>query len=632
VEGLVRAAKRLADALRAPWTAVFIETPRAAAFGDAERQQVAAVLQLAAQLGAHVASVPATNVIEGLKAYTIEARATQLVVGKSARSRWFELRHGSVVDRLVRETPGLAVHVLPLAERAERPRLRGGAAAVRGRWGSPIGYLLSVLMVAAVTGVGVSLSALGSLTNLALLYLIPVMAAATLYGLRTGIFAGLLSSLAYNFFFLPPLHTFTINDPSNIVTALMLLAVAAVTSQLAARVRLQADLAQRSAGQNAALAGFARQLTGLMDAEALGRTLCGEAARLLGVDTVFLLPGSTELELAAAMPPENGLDVIARTAAGWAYDHGQPAGRGSETLTASDWLFQPLMVGDRALAVFGIARELDDPIRSDQLPLLLSLIDQAALALERISLETEMAKVSQLKERDRLRAALLSSVSHDLRTPLTIILGSIAELRRSDGADKAADKALVTSIDAEAQRLNRFVANLLDMARVEAGALKLALEPVDLTEAVTAAVHDLKRVLAGHPVRLDASPDLPLVRLDPQLFHHCLINLLDNAGKYAAPRSPILVQARRRPDGLTLSVIDEGRGLPPGEEMRMFETFTRLEGSDRSGGTGLGLAIVKGFAEAMGASVAAAGRTEPTGACFSIHFPEALLMRGSEAA
>ncbi|MEA3002388.1 MAG: two-component system, OmpR family, sensor histidine kinase KdpD, partial [Sphingomonadales bacterium] len=627
-QGLVRAAKRLADALRAPWTAIFVETPRAAQFGEAQRQQVAAVLQLAAQLGANVASIPAVNVIEGLKNYAIEARATQLVVGKSARSRWFELRHGSVVDRLVRETPGMAVHVLPMDERPEAPRLKAGAAAGAGAWGRPLGYLVSVLMVAGVTGLGVSIYALGNLTNLALLYLIPVMAAATLYGLRTGIAAGLLSALAYNFFFLPPLHTFTISDPSNIVTALMLLAVAAVTSQLAARVRLQADLAQRSAGQNAALAGFARQLTGLIDAEELGRTLCGEAGRLLGVQAVFLLPGEQGLALAAAVPPENRLDSIDMAAAGWAFDHGQPAGRGSETLTASDWLFQPLMVGKRALAIFGIARELDDPIRSDQLPLLLSLLDQAALALERISLEAEMAKVSQLKERDRLRAALLSSVSHDLRTPLTTILGSVAELRRSAGADKA----LVASIETEAQRLNRFVANLLDMARVEAGALKLALEPVDLTDAVTTAVHDLKQALAGHPIRLDVSPELPLVRVDPQLFHHCLINLLDNAGKYAEPGSPITVAARRRPDGLTLSVLDEGPGLPPGREINVFETFTRLEGSDRKGGTGLGLAIVKGFAEAMGLAVSASNRSEPRGACFSLLFPERLLVRGSTAA
>jgi len=621
-EGLVRAAKRLADALRAPWTAVFIETARAAQFGEEERQRVASVLQLASQLGANVTSVPAANVVDGLKTFTLEARATQLVVGKSSRSRWFEFRHGSIVDRLVRETPGIAVHVLPPSEGPDRPRLRGGVTLAPSRWGSSLGYLVSALMVAVVTGLGVSLVALENLTNLALLYLIPVMAAATLYGLRTGIVTGLLSSLAYNFFFLPPLHTFTINDPSNLVTAFMLLAVAAVTSQLAARVRAQAELARRSAGQNAALAGFARQLTGLMDEAELGRILCSEVGRLLDVHTIFLLPQDTGLKVTSAVPPSDRLSPIDSAAADWAYEHRKPAGRGSETLTASDWLFQPLVVGEKALGVFGIAREVGDPVRSDQLPLLLSLLDQAALALERIMLEAEMATVSQLQERDRLRAALLSSVSHDLRTPLTTILGSIAELRRAGGGDPA----LIESIDTEAQRLHRFVANLLDMARIEAGALNLKLEPVDLTDAVATAVHDLKQALAGHEIRLDVSPDLPLVRLDPQLFHHCLINLLDNAGKYAAPGSPIVIAAQRRHDGIELSLLDEGPGLPPGEETRVFETFTRLEGSDRKGGTGLGLAIVKGFAEAMGMSVSASNRAEPKGACFSLFMPERLFV------
>jgi two-component system sensor histidine kinase KdpD len=188
---------------------------------------------------------------------------------------------------------------------------------------------------------------------------------------------------------------------------------------------------------------------------------------------------------------------------------------------------------------------------------------------------------------------------------------------------------LIASIETEAQRLNRFVGNLLDMVRVEAGALKLALEPVDLTDAVAAAVHDLKPALAGHRIRLDVSPELPLVRLDPQLFHHVLINLLDNAGKYAEGGGAITVAAQRRPDGLDLAVLDEGPGLPEGEEKRLFETFTRLEGSDRKGGTGLGLAIVKGFAEAMGAKVSASNRVEPKGACFALHFPERLLVRGS---
>lgn len=239
-----------------------------------------------------------------------------------------------------------------------------------------------------------------------------------------------------------------------------------------------------------------------------------------------------------------------------------------------------------------------------------------------------MATIAQLKERDRLRAALLSSVSHDLRTPLTTILASLAELKRTDPGDAV----LIESIQTEGERLNRFVANLLDMARIEAGALRLAMEPVDLTDAVASAAHDLRHVLHGHDINLDVSPELPLVRTDPQLFHHCLINLLENAGKYADPDTPITIAARRDREGMTLSVIDRGPGLPPGEEARIFETFARLEGSDRKGGTGLGLAIVKGFAEAMGLSVTAASQDEPRGACFMIRFPESLVVRTRAAA
>ena len=619
---LVRAAKRVADGLRAPWTAVHIETPRTARLSDAENAQIAATLHLASQLGGQVATVPAESVLEGLKRFTAEARATQLIVGKSARSRWFELRHGSVVDRLVRETPGIAVYVLPMLEapapgRHHRPR---------GRWGSPADYIVSLGLVVAVTVLGATIFSLGNITNIGLLYLLPVMVAATRYGVRPGVVTGLVSSLAYNFFFIPPTRTFTIQDQQNIITVLVLMGVAVVSSQLAARVRAQAELAQRSAAQNSTLAGFARLLTGVSTQEDLGQTLCAEVARLLDVSAVLLLPEHGQLGLRAAYPPEDRLEMIEQAAAQWSFDHNSPAGRGSDTLTASEWLFHPLAAGGRALGVLGVARiDAGNPLRSDQLPLLLSLLDQAALAFERIALESEMAMVTQLKERDRLRAALLSSVSHDLRTPLTTILGMLGEMRPAgEGQEEQ-----LSAARAEAERLNRFVANLLDMVRIEAGALHQSIEPVDLAEAVAAAVHDLRRVLEDHPVRLDVPPELPFASVDPQLFHHCLINLIENAGKYGDPGSSITLTARRQPGSMTLSVMDEGPGLPPGDEARIFETFTRIEGSDRKGGTGLGLAIVKGFAEAMGLSVSAANRTDRAGAIFTIRFPEALLRKGN---
>ncbi|MGN6271103.1 MAG: DUF4118 domain-containing protein [Sphingomonas sp.] len=624
-DGLVRAGKRLADALKAPWTAVHVETPRSREFGDDERLRLATVLNLASELGATVISVAADNAVAGLKSYVADARATQLIVGKSTRSRWFELRHGSVVDRLVRETPGVAVHVLPFD--ALRPP---GSAAPRRRsadWGSWQGYWWTLAMVVGVTALAKLLATVLGVGNVALLYLLPVMAAASLYGLRTGLAAGIASSLAYNFFFLSPIYTLTVENPENVITILVLLGVALVTSQFAARVRTQADVAGSSARQNAALAGFLRRVTASATDDESMQAICAEMAGLFDVETVLLLPSPEGPKVRAAYPPHDRLAPIEFAAAQWALDNAQPAGRGSDTLISSDWLFYPMKASRGVIGAIGFARaDSGDPLRSDQLPLVMSLIEQATLLLERLQLQEEMRGIAQVKERDRLRAALLSSVSHDLRTPLTSILAAAAALRRGATPD------LIDTIETDANRLNRFVANLLDMARVEAGALKLRIEPTDLTDAVASAVQDTRGSLEGHPIRLDVSPSLPLVRIDARLFHHCLINLLDNTGRYADPGTPIDIVAARRPDGIVFSIIDQGPGLPPGQEQSVFETFARVEGSDRSkGGTGLGLAIVKGFAEAMGLAVTASNRADPRGACFSLHFPDALLVRESDA-
>ena len=622
-DGLVRAAKRAADALRAPWTAVHVETPRTRDFTADDRQRLSAVLNLASELGGAVASVPADTVVNGLKTYLTDARATQLIVGKSERSQWFEWRHGSVVDRLIRETPGVAVHVLPFEQVPQPGSAAARAPRRRGTWGRWQSYVWTVLMVAAVTALGRLLLTEIAISNIALLYLLPVMFAASLYGLRPGLVAGGLSSLAYNFFFLPPLYTFTIADPENFVTIVVLLGVAFVTSQFAARVRAQADLAASSARQNASLAGFLRRVTASANDDELMQTICAELAALFDVQTALLVNSPHGPQLRAAYPPQDRLDQLELAAAQWSFENAQPAGVGSSTLTASDWLFYPMKAAKGVIAVLGFSREDGgDPLRSDQLPLATGLIEQATLVLERMGMEDEMRDIAQVRERDRLRAALLSSVSHDLRTPLTLILAAATELRTSTAPE------LIDTIQNEADRLNRFVANLLDMARVEAGALKLKVTPTDLTDAVASAVQDTRRMLEGHKIRLDVSPGLPLVLIDQQLFHHCLINLLDNAGRYAAPGTPIDIVAKRTPTELVFSIIDEGPGLPPGREQAVFETFTRLEGSDRSkGGTGLGLAIVKGFAEAMGLSVEASTRASPKGACFALHFPHALLVR-----
>jgi two-component system sensor histidine kinase KdpD len=630
--GLVRSAKRMADALGAPWTAVHVETTRELGLSDAERRQLAATLELAQHLGGQTATIPAESVTEGLSAYLDEARATQLILGKATRSRWHEWRHGSVVDRMVRHGSGIAVHVLTLEDNPDSARTAQASIGRRiapDRWGTPAGYAISLGLVALVTLIGHSISSLGNVTNIALLYLFPVLVAATRHGLRTGLVTGLASSLAYNFFFIPPLYTFTIADPQNLITVMVLLGIAVLVSQMASRVRDHALLARNSAAQNGALAGFARHLTGISSEMELGQVLCAEVARLLDVRAALLLPENGNLEVRAANPPENRMETLENAAARWAFDNNRRAGRGSDTLTACEWLFTPIGAAGHVLGVLGIAR--DDtaaPLRIDQMPLLSSLLDQAGLAFERIALEHEMSNVAKLREQDRLRTALLSSVSHDLRTPLTAIIGNLDAIRPADPVQ--ADQ--LGTARAEAERLRGFVANLLDMARIEAGVLTRSSEPVDLADAIAGAVHDLRTRLTANPIHMDVSPDLPFVLVDPQLFQQCLINLIDNAAKYGEPGTPITIAAQREPGLLKLMVMDEGPGLPPGEEDRIFETFARIEGSDRKGGTGLGLAIVRGFCTAMGLSVSAANRTDTHGACFTISFDDAHLTNAEEPA
>ena len=352
-DALVRAAKRVADSLRGPWTAVFIETPRAAHFTDAQHARVAATMTLATQLGAAVATVPATDVVEGIQSFLADARATQLVIGKSRRSRWFELRHGSVVDRLIRATPGVAIHVMPVDGGSGREK-RGDQAPAR--WGSPLGYAVVAALIAAITAGGVALRPDFDLGNMALLYLLPVMVGASLYGLRTGLFAGIASSLAYNFFFLPPVGTLSISNPENVVSVVVLLGIAFATSQLTARVRAQADLATASARTNATLAGFLRRIAGVNDQDTAAQMICDDVHRLLDVEVVLLGPsGGADLEMLAASDGDYRLDTMDNAAARWAFDTGTATGKGSGTLAASEWLFQPLKAGDRVLGVLGVA-------------------------------------------------------------------------------------------------------------------------------------------------------------------------------------------------------------------------------------------------------------------------------------
>ncbi|MES2095623.1 MAG: sensor histidine kinase KdpD [Pseudomonadota bacterium] len=608
---LVRTAKRLADALKASWHAVSIETPRTAGFSEEQRRQIADTLTLAASLGATISTIPAENVVTGLRTQIDEMRATQLVIGKSVRSWWFALRHGSVVDAMLATTEGLAVHVIPAGKGA--PQQRGGI--VRGDWSLAFNAAAIVLLVAATTALGRLVEPLIGVGGIDLIFLLPVILASARLGLGQGIATGIFSGLAYNFFFLPPLYTFTIADPQSLLTMLVLIGIATFTANLTGRLKVRATIGARSAQENAAVAAFGQALARASDWQSTSQTICDEMAHLLGVSVVLLDQRDGELERIAAAPDgTTPFGPVDRAAADWAWSRGEATGAGTGTLVSADWQFQPLKTSLGVLGVVGMsAADGGNPVGAERAVLLATLLGQAALAHERLTLEGQLREVSVLRERDRLRAALLSSIGHDLRTPLTSVGAAIDAI-----AAEHPDEPSVPIAREEVARLRRFLDNLVDMVRIDSGALNLTLEPIDLTDAVAGAVHDLKTLLNGSHIDLRVPPNLPLVEADPTLLHHILINLLANASVHGG-EGAIEIVGKRTADHVELSVRDHGPGLPAGLKAHVFETFARGRGDDRHGGSGLGLAIAKGFADAMKVTISAKNASDG-GAVFTLGF------------
>ena len=488
-------------------------------------------------------------------------------------------------------------------------------------------YAGALAMVAVSTLIGLWIAPRWGTAPVDMIYLPAVLAAAALWGIGPGLLAGIAAALCYNFFFTAPVHTLRMDRVADVVTVVVLLIVALVTSRLAAGIRQQARLAAAHAARNATIAGFAGRLLSCSTEEQIADTACQELRGLFDCNAM-LVSGLPEPHIIATVPAGNRLTPSDLAAAALTLESGEPAGRATPRIQPAEWQFHAVKSSGATIAAAGLAR--DDgrpPVDDDQLPLLGSLLDQIALALERARADADRREVTNLRERDRLRSALLSSVGHDLRTPLTGIIGAAAELRR-EGRN---DVELVATIETEAGKLERYISNLLDMARIEAGAVKLKTEPVDLIDAVSAALKDLRSGLSNRNIDVDLADDLPLVRADPQLLHHCLINLIDNAARHSSEEGSIRVAGTASRGEARITVEDEGPGLPQ-EKERTLDKFARIEGSDRTGGAGLGLAIVKAFADAMGAKVTASNRTDKRGAAFALRFPKPLVIHAAEPA
>lgn len=625
--GLVRYTKRLADRLHAPFTAISIETRRSLQLSDQERDRLADTLRLAESLGGEALTIPAVGrrIADDVINFAQGNNVTQIVIGKSTRSRWFEMARGSVVHDLVRRAGNISVHVIPGDELPDEALPKTAVqTAARSEPFNPLPYLKALGIVLVGLGAAVLLQPRFGIENVDLVLLTAVVAVAVRYGLWPSLLASLAASLAYNFFFLPPVYTFTITDPTNVAAFFFFMLIAILVSNVAARVRTQADTAIGRIRTTEQLYAFSRKLAGTATLDDVLWASAYQIALMLKVRVVLLLPEDGLLTVKSGYPPEDQLGQADLAAANWAWSNDRSAGRGSDTLPGAKRLFLPMRTGRGPIGVIGIDDDRSGPLLTpDQRRLLDALVDQGALAIERVLLVEDMDRVKRTVESERLRSALLTSISHDLKTPLASVLGAASTMRDLAGALSDTEKRdlLATVID-ESERLNRFIANLLDMTKLESGAIVPNTALHDLGEIVGSALRRASKILAAHKVALVLGADLPMLELDAVLFEQVLFNLLDNAAKYSLPETTIAIKSRRERDQVVLEVADEGDGIPPDELESVFDKFYRAQKGDRvRPGTGLGLAISRGFVEAMRGTIAAANRSDRSGAVLTIRLP-----------
>jgi len=434
------------------------------------------------------------------------------------------------------------------------------------------------------------------------------IAAVLLSAVRDGHIAGLatavLSFAAYNFFFTEPYFTLNVRHWQDVVTLIVFLVVAAITGTLAGRVRDQIEAARSRMNTLQFFYDFSRRLGAAKTADELLHAVVLQTHRLANLPGMMLLPGSDDLAIRYSWPPEDGLDSASWAAARWALRHAEPAGAGTETLPNASWQFRPMRTGKAAAGVLGLRSE-GKPLTGELIQTLDAMLDQAAVAIERINFADEVSHAKTMVETERFRNALLSSISHDLRTPLTSILGSVTALR--DNPAQYTEKSrgeLLATIQEESERLDRFVANLLDITRLESGILDVKHDLILISEVIDSASKRVAHQLGGKSLSRTLDSRISMVQGDFVLLDTVLVNLLDNAIKHAIGASMIEIKTQREKGALLIDVIDDGVGIPPEYIPRLFDKFFRIHRTDHTAaGTGLGLSICKGLVEAMGGQI-----------------------------
>jgi len=619
---VVRAGRRLARRLRADWTALYFEQPRHFRLPIPDRDYAVQALRVAEELGGETTTLAGHDAVEEILRFARDNNFSKIVVGKPGRFwRLWNLFSGSFVGRLAQASGDIDVFIVHGGREkgAGRPAAAPPAAPIDWRR-----YAWGAATVVACTAIAGLMFPYFALANLIIVYLVGVVMVANRWGRGPSILSAVLSVALFDFLFVPPYFTFAVSDTEYVVTFVVMLMVGVLISSLTVTIKEQAELARQRERRTSTLYSLSRDLASTRSLDAMIAAVERHVEDLfMGETAVFLAGEDGRLAFrGGGPPPAFAQDAKEIAVAQWAHEHSEPAGQGTATLGGARALHLPLLGSRGPVGVLAIAI---DPERHragpDPMRLLEAFAGQAALALERALVARDAHRQRLAAEGEKLRNAILAAVSHDLRTPLAAISGAASSLVTSeDRLDPSARRELVLTIHEEAQRMNRLANNLLEMGRLQSRSIVLRREWQPLEEVFGSALHQLEASIQDRDVAIRVPDDLPLVAIDEVLIERVLVNLIENALRYAPAGAPIELIASARPGEMTVEVLDRGPGLVPGEEGVIFDKFFRGEAARSRHGVGLGLAVARAIVEAHGGRIWAENRPGG-GAAFRFTLP-----------
>jgi len=617
---LIHAARRLAAGLRAEWIAVHVEAPSRVRSSEQDIKQLADHMRLAESLGAETAILSGQRMSEEVITYARGRNVSRIIIGKPTHARWKDKLFGSPLDEIVRGSGDIDVYAISgdLAEPHEHAAPKNRKPVVRKRE-----WVWSILVVSICTGVAALMSSYFESVDLVMVYLLGIVITANRTSTWPALFATLASIAAFDFFFVPPYYTFAVNDVRHFVTFIVMFIISLVISRLTLRVRQHAESARMRERRTAALYNLSRDLVRERGTERLSELAIKHISEVFDSQVVILVPDEqNRLALSVSGPSTFTPDQQDLSVAQWVFEHRQPAGLSTDTLPGAKALYLPLIASGGPVGVVGIEpRTSGDAFEPEQLHYLEAFANQAAIAIERSFLAAATQHALLKAETESLRNTLLSSISHDLRTPLSAITGAATTLLQNDIAlDRKNRLELLHTIQEEAEHLNRIMKNVLDMTRLESGAITVNKEWQPLEEIVGAVLNRLGERLNDHPLKVSLQGNLPLIPFDSLLLEQVFMNLFDNAIKYSPKGTSLELSASETFYTVTVELADRGPGIAQGDEERIFDKFVRGRGP--GGGVGLGLAICRTIINAHGGRIWAENRPDG-GAVFRFTLPAA---------